>query len=130
MISKSCINPSLGTYICAEVIILEERSTISYDENWQSVSVPETPPVVSHTEEEEEEPLRRTGNPPRHLLLTLQLTACVLLAAAALILKGIGGEVYEKTHAWYTEQLNATVLFDGSRGVEGLFSATADEAAS
>lgn len=111
------------------MIFLEERSTITYDENWQSVSVPETPPIISHTEEAEEGPVRR-GEPPRHLLLTLQLVACVLLAAAAFALKGIGGEVYEKVHAWYTEQLNATVLFDGSHGFEGLFSATADEAAS
>ena len=109
---------------------MEERSTISYDENWQSVSIPETPQVIAHEEEEETEPLRRRESPPRHLLLTLQLAACILLAAAAFVLKSIDGEVYEKAHAWYTEQLNATVLFSGSHGFEGLLPATADEAAS
>jgi len=111
---------------------LEKRSTISYDENWQRVSVPETPQVIANEEEAEEEaePVRRRERPPRHLLLTLQLAACILLAAAAFVLKSIDGEVYEKAHAWYTEQLNATVLFDGSHGFEGLLAATADEAAS
>ena len=111
---------------------MEELSTISYDENWQRVSVPETPQVIANEEEAEEEaePVRRWERPPRHLLLTMQLAACILFAVAAFALKSIGGEVYEKAHAWYTEQLNATVLFDGSRSFEGLFAATADEAAS
>ena len=112
------------------MIFLEELSTISYDENWQRVSVPETPQVIANEEEAEAEPVRRRERPPRHLLLTMQLAACILLAVAAFALKGMGGEVYEKAHAWYTEQLNATVLFDGSRGFESLFAATADEAAS
>lgn len=103
---------------------------ISYDEDWQRVSVPETAPVITGEEETEITPVRRRESPPRHLLLTLQLAACILLAAAAFVLKSIDGEVYEKAHAWYTEQLNATVLFDGSHGFEGLLAATADEAAS
>ena len=54
---------------------------------------------------------------------------CILLAVAAFALKNIGGEVYRTARAWYYEQLNDTVIFDGSRIAEELLpAATADEA--
>ncbi len=109
---------------------MEERfSTITYDENWQSVSEPETPVISGGAEEEMTAP-PRTGSAPRHLLLSIQLAVCVLIGIAAFTLKNIGGEVYELAKEWYFEQLNSTAVFDGSRGLDLPFdgAATADEA--
>lgn len=109
----------------------ENRSTITYDENWQSVSEPETPVIVSSEETEAQAlpPNTRKAAAPRQLLLTIQLALCILLAAAAFALKNIGGEVYEAARAWYETHLNDTLMFDGSGGLEALLpAATADEA--
>ena len=114
-----------------EVIVLEERiDAIAYDDDWQ-VSEPE-PAVLREAEEEEEQELPGIVLPraaPHHLLLSIQLVTCILLAVAAFALKNIGGEVYRTARAWYYEQLNDTVIFDGSRIAEELLpAATADEA--
>ena len=41
-----------------------------------------------------------------------------LLAAAAFVLKSVGGEWYDTAREWYFEQLNDTAVFDGSRDVD------------
>ena len=116
-----------------EVIVLEERiDAIAYDDDWQ-VSEPE-PAVLREAEEEEEQEQELPGivrprAAPHHLLLSIQLVTCILLAVAAFALKNIGGEFYRTARAWYYEQLNDTVIFDGSRIAEELLpAATADEA--
>ena len=96
----------------------EQNNLITYEQDWQSVSEPEYP-VVSAEQPEQEEPEAdvkpRSKRPPQHLLLTVQLAACVLLAAAAFAVKSIGGEVYDVTHSWYERHLNDTAIFDGRR---------------
>lgn len=108
----------------------ENRSTITYDENWQSVSEPEAPVIIASETAETEAPHNaRVPAAPRQLLLTIQLILCILLAVAAFALKNIGGEVYETARAWYTAALHDTLIFDGSGGLEKLLpAATADEA--
>lgn len=105
----------------------ENRSFVSYDEDWQRVDTP-VAPVICDREEEEAAPSapRRT---PRRPVLTVQLAACLLLAVAAFALKSIGGVAYETARAWYVTHLNDTALIGGGSGLEALWSAaTADEA--
>ena len=114
----------------------ENYSTISYDENWQDVTAPEYPVILepSGYDDPQEEPAkreRRKREAPKQLLLTLQLTACVLLGLAALVIKGIGGELYQTVRDWYYTQLNRSAVFEEDRSFD--FSAllpqgTADEA--
>ena len=114
----------------------ENYSTISYDENWQDVTEPEYPVILesSGSDDPQEEPAkreRRKREAPKQLLLTLQLAACVLLGLAALMIKGIGGELYQTVRDWYYSQLNRSAIFEEDRSFD--FSAllpqgTADEA--
>lgn len=110
----------------------EHFSTITYDEDWQSVSEPDIPAISGGAGDEAAEitaePRPKTA--PKHLLLSIQLVVCVLAGIAAFALKNIGGEVYEKASKWYFEQLNDTAVFDGSHGFDLPFNdtATADEA--
>lgn len=111
----------------------EEFDTITYDENWQNVSEPETPVLTASVGEPDDEETvleRRPRSAPGHILLTVQLVCCILLALAAFALKGIGGEVYETVRSWYFTELNETAIFDGGRdSVPQLINnpATADE---
>lgn len=111
----------------------EEFNSITYDENWQSVSEPETPVLSSVDDEPDDDEIKREKHhksAPKHILLTVQLAVCVLLALAAFALKGIGGEVYEAVKGWYYTQLNDTAIFDGGiKSIPQLInsSATADE---
>ena len=108
----------------------EGYQTVTYDENWQTVSEPEIPVVVSPEAAQEPEPrVKRQPGAPRQLLLGVQLAVCVLLAVAAFALKNIGGEVWRSAREWYLSERNSTVLFEDRQGLEGLFgAATADEA--
>ena len=115
------------------IFLNEEFNSITYDENWQSVSEPETPVLSAADNEPDDEGIileKRKKSAPKHILLTVQLVCCILLAVAAFALKGIGGEVYEAVKDWYFTQLNDTAIFDGgSNGIPQLLnnSATADE---
>ena len=125
------INLHLSAYICTEVIILEEnRNTITYDDNWQSVES-EVPVIIDPKRNEEEEaPEPRCFEPPKQLLLTAQLVICILIAIAAFVLKSIGGEVYRDARNWYISNLNNTAIFDGREHFDlGILTekATADE---
>ncbi len=113
------------------IFLDENRSTITYEENWQSVSEPEAPVILAPGEAEPEAlpRERRTPAAPRQLLLTMQLVVCMVVAVAAFALKNIGGEVYDTARAWYAEKLNETLLFDGSAGLENLLPASTDDEA-
>lgn len=123
---------------CTEVIFLEERQNqITYDENWQNVSEPEYPAVVSPAgwaEPQASQPAperkKRSLRSARQPVLTLQLAVCLLLGSAAFAVKGFGGEWYAQARAWYYENLNGTAIFDGSKqwDFQRFFTATADEA--
>lgn len=110
----------------------EGYQTITYDENWQTVSEPEIPVAVASekTENREEPPrVKQQTGVPRQLLPAIRLVVCILLAVAAFALKNIGGEVYQSAREWYFSALNSTVLFEDRQSLEGLFgAATADEA--
>ena len=114
----------------------ENYSTISYDENWQDVTEPEYPVILesSGSDDPQEEPAkreRRKREAPKQLLLTLQLAACVLLGLAALMIKGIGGELYQTVRDWYYSQLNRSAIFEEDRSFDFsdlLPQGTADEA--
>ena len=99
----------------------ENRSTITYDENWQDVTEPEYPVILEPSEafEETEESLperpKHKHAAPGQLLLTIQLILCVLLILAAFVLKGIGGEIYHNAREWYYAQLSRSAIFEDSR---------------
>ncbi len=117
----------------------EQNSTITYDENWQNVSVPEYPVTVTEEEcldnesqESNKIPQKKNKeNSPKQLLITFQLIVCLIIALAAFIFKSIGGDTYKAVKDWYYTQLNSTVIFDGGSGFDfdSVFGAgTPDEA--
>ena len=94
----------------------EDHDLISYDEDWQSVSEPAEAVTVTGAEPEGESVVARKRRfRPKQPVLTVQLLCCLLLAAAAFVLKSVGGEWYDTARVWYFEQLNDTAVFDGSR---------------
>ncbi len=111
------------------IFLDENRSIITYDEDWQSVSEPE---YAVAADSAEDEPIVKEKLPrarPKNLLLTIQLVACVLIGLAAFALKGIGGDAYSAARSWYCSNLNDTAIFGASREFDGrYFLATADEA--
>ena len=114
------------------MIFLEEnRNSITYDDNWQSVSESEVPVILDPTQTSEDDAAEpKPVAPPKQLLLTLQLVICLLTALAAFVLKSIGGELYQTAHEWYVSNLNNTAIFDGREDYNlGILTekATADE---
>ena len=111
----------------------EHKDIITYDENWQSVSEPEYPVVRAPQDGGEESetvyPEKRRRQLPKQPVLVLQLILCLMLALAAFVLKGMGGELYDAVRQWYTDNLNRTAVFDGKLppSLSHLFTATADE---
>lgn len=117
-----------------------ERNSITYDENWQSVTEREYPEITTSLHDEvidephpAEAAVRKVSDASsRQLLVTLQLIFCVLLGLAAFVLKSVGGEVYQTAREWYYRQLNSSIIFEGNGGfdVQKLLNpASADEAA-
>ena len=97
----------------------EDHDLITYDEDWQSVSEPAEAFTVTGAEPEGESVVARKRRfRPKQPVLTVQLLCCLLLAAAAFVLKSVGGEWYNTAREWYFEQLNDTAVFDGSRDVD------------
>ena len=96
----------------------EDHDLISYDEDWQSVSEPAEAVTVTEAEPEEGVVAQKRRFRPKQPVLTVQLLCCLLLAAAAFVLKSVGGEWYDTAREWYFEQLNDTAVFDGSRDVD------------
>ncbi len=106
----------------------ERRDNISYDEGWQSVSVPE-PALTVTPEEEPEAHSSRRRRFPKQPVLTLRLAVCLLLGFAAFGWRSVGGAAYERAKAEYSAALNDTAIFDKARGfdMKSLSGATADE---
>ena len=86
----------------------ENRSTITYDENWQDVTEPEY---------------------PRRFRKSMICSPLLILAAFAI--KGIGGELYLTAREWYYTHLNRSAIFEENRNFDFsalLRLATPDEA--
>ena len=110
---------------------MEDLNRITYDENWQSVSEPETA-VVSMPQEDGEDDYspqpRQRRSFSRQPVLTLQLVLCVLLGIAAFVFSGFGGEAYDAAHDIYVSMLNDTAIFDRVRSFDAAeLISTADE---
>lgn len=119
----------------------DNKSSISYDEGWKSVSEAEYPQFVSENDGESDEYIntdyeknniaRRKKDNPKQLLITIQLVLCILAALAAFALKSIGGEIYETARNWYYTNLNSSAIFDEGQNFDfnSIFgAATQDEA--
>ena len=121
----------LNAYICIEVIFLQEnKSSITYDKNWQQVSEPQICVTAPVNEDEQEEAPRVAVPAGKPLLLTIQLILCILIGLAAFVLKSVGGTVFEDAKSLYQTQLTQSAVYDGKRqfDLSALFQkATADE---
>ena len=116
------------------------RNTITYDDDWKSVSYSEYPKTTEDfdSSEEEEKSLSPEKNiakkdSPKQLVITVQLVCCILIALAAFLLNLLGGEVYAATRDWYYSNLEKSVIFDtGDNKIDlsNLFGATSDEVSS
>lgn len=116
------------------------RNTITYDDDWKSVSYSEYPKTTEDfdSSEEEETSLSPEKNiakkdSPKQLVITVQLVCCILIALAAFLLNLFGGEVYAATRDWYYLNLEKSVIFDtGDNKIDlsNLFGATSDEVSS
>lgn len=116
------------------------RNTITYDDDWKSVSYSEYPKTTEDfdSSEEEEKSLSPEKNiakkdSPKQLVITVQLVCCILIALAAFLLNLFGGEVYAATRDWYYSNLEKSVIFDtGDKKIDlsNLFGATSDEVSS
>lgn len=116
------------------------RNTITYDDDWKSVSYSEYPKTTEDfdSSEEEEKSLSTEKNiakkdSPKQLVITVQLVCCILIALAAFLLNLFGGEVYAATRDWYYSNLEKSVIFDtGDNKIDlsNLFGATSDEVSS
>lgn len=105
----------------------ENRNTITYDENWQSVADAEYPQIIEPNEDEEI--IQKKGKKdkekdyPKQHLLTFQLVVCLIIVILAFALKSIGGEIYTIVHDWYYSELNNSVIFedDSKIDIDSLF---------
>lgn len=116
------------------------RNTITYDDDWKSVSYSEYPKTTEDFDSSEEE--KKSLSPekniakkdsPKQLVITVQLVCCILIALAAFLLNLFGGEVYAATREWYYSNLEKSVIFDtGDNKIDlsNLFGATSDEVSS
>ena len=118
----------------------DNRNTITYDDDWKSVSYSEYPKTTEDfdSSEEEEKSLSSEKNiakkdSPKQLVITIQLVCCILIALAAFLLNLFGGEVYAATREWYYSNLEKSVVFDtgdNKINLSNLFTATSDEVSS
>lgn len=90
----------------------DNRNTITYDDDWKSVSYSEYPKVSEELDSDEEdvnslsaENSDEKKNSPKQLVITIQLVCCILIALAAFLLNLFGGEVYAATREWYYSNL-------------------------
>ncbi len=98
----------------------ENKNTITYDEGWQTVSEieyknysPKENNSVSATEDSA--PSASKQKRPKQLLITIQLIICLIIALAAFIIKGIGGDFYNQIRSFYYSNLNSSAVFDGDK---------------
>ncbi len=115
----------------------ENKNRITYDEGWQSATNYEYPKTSEIDDdeyeiEEQTESIRekKKKDSPKQLLITIQLIVCLIIALAAFIIKGVGGDLYAAAREWYYTNLNNSVIFDGNNDFDlnSLFGAsTKDE---
>lgn len=102
----------------------ENKNTITYDENWQSVTESEYPQISEPENEEENDDIRlnKKSKPPKdspkQYLITIQLVACIIIALVAFLLKSFGGEIYTVAHDWYYSQLNDSAIFEDNQNYD------------
>lgn len=95
----------------------ENKNTITYDDNWKSVTQTEYPVICTPESEEPENKKpekKKKDDSPKQLLITIQLIVCIIIALAAFILKGVGGDVYAAARDWYYTNLNDSAIFENS----------------
>lgn len=119
----------------------DNRNTITYDDDWKSVSYSEYPKTAENYESDETDDTDdKSANQrinkkdsPRQLVITVQLVCCILVALVAFLLNLFGGEVYAATREWYYSNLEKSVIFDADDNqidLSNLFTATSDEVSS
>lgn len=88
------------------------RNTITYDEDWQTVSSSVYP--KRYTDEDDVQVEEKAKKPKKdgqkQLLITIQLVVCIIIALAAFVLKFIGGDIYQNARNWYYTELNKSVI--------------------
>ncbi len=120
----------------------EDINSITYDENWQSISDLEYPQIIGdeknyaddeyaeHKSDDNRDNQKQPKTAPSQLLITIQLILCILIAIMAFVLKSMGGDAYTAIREWYSSNLNNSAIFDGksSFDLSTLFGqATSDE---
>ena len=100
----------------------ENKNTITYAENWNKISESEYPEIIPIDEEFKENKscnnkniqknIKELNNSSKQLLITLQLIICLLVALAAFVVKGIGGNMYTTIRELYYSNLNNSAIFD------------------
>lgn len=96
----------------------ENKNSITYDENWQSVTTAEYATVCDEDFDEEEKPSepeqkpKKKNNGPKQYLITFQLIVCIIIALAALVIETIGGDIHKIVSDWYYTNLNKSVVFN------------------
>lgn len=116
----------------------DNRNTITYDDDWKSVSYSEYPKTSENYESDETDDKSvnqkiNKKDSPRQLVITVQLVCCILVALAAFLLNLFGGDVYAATREWYYSNLEKSVIFDAGDNqidLSNLFTATSDEVSS
>ncbi len=98
----------------------ENKNTITYDEGWQTVSEKEYTNYASKENSSvsasEDNGLSASKQKrPKQLLITIQLIICLIIALAAFIIKGIGGDFYNQIRSFYYSNLNSSAVFDGDK---------------
>ncbi|MCQ2513498.1 MAG: hypothetical protein MJ089_00200 [Ruminococcus sp.] len=107
----------------------ENRSTITYDDNWKNVSETEYANTYDYSEEKselyennfdksnwEQEPqkFKKPKDDTHQYLITIQLIICILIAIIAFFLKNSDSEVYHTAKEWYFSNLNNSVIFENN----------------
>lgn len=108
----------------------ENRSTITYDDNWKNVSETEYANTYDYSEEKselyennfdksnsEQEPqkFKKQKDDTHQYLITIQLIICILIAIIAFFLKNSDSEVYHTAKEWYFSNLNNSVIFENNK---------------
>lgn len=114
----------------------ENKNTITYDEGWQTVSEIEYKNYsskennsVSATEDNASSASKQKR--PKQLLITIQLIICLIIALAAFIIKGIGGDFYNQIRSFYYSNLSSSAVFDGDKTFDfnSVFGTSSDDEA-
>ncbi len=65
--------------------------------------------------EAEPKPPKKKRESPSETVVIAQLAVCIIVAAAAFVIKNMGGEIYEKTREFYYDSLNDSIVVDFER---------------